>query len=48
MKSMQLGCSRKSKEERMPMGEGVEEEEMLMPSVEEEAVGMELVLQAKQ
>jgi hypothetical protein len=30
------------------MGEGVEEEEMLMPSVEEEVVGMELVLQAKQ
>jgi len=30
------------------MGEGMEEEEMLMPSVEEEAADMELVLQAKQ
>ena len=32
----------------MPMGDGVEEEEMLMPQVEQEAAGMELVLQAKQ
>ena len=47
MKSMQLGCSRKSKEERMSLGEGVEEEEVVMRLVEEEAVDMVMVLQMK-
>ena len=31
----------------MPMGEGVEEEEVVMPLVEEEAMGMVMVLQMK-
>ena len=47
MKSMQLGCSRKSKEERMSLGEGVEVEEVVMRLVEEEAVGKVMVLQMK-
>ena len=47
MKSMQLGHSGKSKEERMSLGEGVEEEEVVMRLVEEEAVDMVMVLQMK-
>jgi hypothetical protein len=47
MRSMQLGCTRKSKGERIPMGEGMEDEEVVMPLVEEEAMGVEMVLQMK-
>ena len=47
MKSMRLGYSGKSKGERMSLGEGVEEEEVVMPLVKEEAVGMVMVLQMK-
>jgi hypothetical protein len=48
MRSIQPSCSGKSKKERMPMGEGVGQEEVVMPSVEEEAVAVEMVQQAKQ
>jgi hypothetical protein len=34
-------------EERRPTGDGVEEEEVVMPLVEEEAVGMVMILQMK-
>ena len=44
MKSMRLGYSGKSKGERMSLGEGVEEEEVVMPLAEEKAVGKVMVL----
>jgi hypothetical protein len=43
MRSMQPSCSEKSKKERMPMDEGMGQEEVVMPSVEEEAMDIEMV-----
>jgi hypothetical protein len=44
---MQPDCSRKSKQGRMPMGEGVVEEEVVMLWVEEEVVGVVMIVSRK-
>jgi hypothetical protein len=47
MRNMQPGCSGKSKQGGMPMGEGVVEEEVVMFLVEEETVGVVMIVQLK-
>jgi hypothetical protein len=44
MRNMQPDCSGKSKQGRMPMGEGVVEEEVVMLWVEEEIVGVVMIV----